>query len=225
MKKTQMPIVLGGESVVAPALRFFAYTIAVAWFTAMLPSLAESHSVDVFKENGLIEWVQFGLLVATTLVFVGGAHRIAGFRSLFLLLASLSAFAAFRELDALLNSLIPVLGWKIGSIVLLAAAVMAWKDWDQLRLQIAGMLPSRAFATLWAGFVVAVPVGQLLGHGPFLEVLMGDDYNRDYKRVIEESAELIGYMILFAGSIEAIAQMKAASLTRRRATELNQASP
>ena len=37
---------------------------------------------------------------------------------------------------------------------------------------------------------------------------MGDDYLRDYKRVIEELCELLGYMLILAGSIEAILQEK-----------------
>lgn len=90
---------------------------------------------------------------------------------------------------------------------------MAYANWRELNRQIATFLSSRAFATLWAGFIVAVPVAQLLGHGPFLETLMGDDDERSYKRVIEESGELIGSILLLAGSIESMVQMRVARLT------------
>jgi len=78
----------------------------------------------------------------------------------------------------------------------------------KLKRQIAHFLPSPAFTMLWAGFVVAVPVAQLLGHGSFLKSLMGDDYIRSYKRVIEECGELIGYMLLLAGSVESVINMR-----------------
>ena len=31
---------------------------------------------------------------------------------------------------------------------------------------------------------------------------MGDDYERGYKRVIEELCELLGYLLIFIGSVE-----------------------
>ena len=37
---------------------------------------------------------------------------------------------------------------------------------------------------------------------------MGDDYNRDYKRVIEEILEVMGYALLLIGSFESIVQLR-----------------
>jgi len=34
--------------------------------------------------------------------------------------------------------------------------------------------------------MVAFPFAQLVGHGAFMQVIMGDDYSRDYRRMIEE---------------------------------------
>lgn len=54
---------------------------------------------------------------------------------------------------------------------------------------------------------MAVPFAQLVGHGNFLQIIMGDDYVRDYKRVIEELGELFGYLLLVIGSVEFTLQM------------------
>ena len=82
------------------------------------------------------------------------------------------------------------------------------KSKNNLQIQIEQFIRTRSFALLWCGFIVAVPYAQLVGHGNFLELLMGDDYMRDYKRVIEELGELLGYLLIMVGSLEAVLQRK-----------------
>jgi len=57
---------------------------------------------------------------------------------------------------------------------------------------------------LWAGFIVAVPLAQLVGHGPFFRLFMDEEHVRNIKRVFEESGEFCGYLILLFGTIESI---------------------
>jgi len=47
-------------------------------------------------------------------------------------------------------------------------------------------------------------------HGAFLQLVMGDDYNRDYKRVIEETLETMGYILILIGSFESVLQLRTA---------------
>jgi hypothetical protein len=199
------------ESSTLIMLRFLAYTILVFLLTASLPFLIQHGDIDVFKEGGMIEWLQFGLLVTTSGVFIAAAVLVAPDRHLLLLLASLSAMAAMRETDALLDDLIPILGWKIGFVILLYPLGAVWTNRETFKQRMESLLSSRAFAMLWAGFVVAIPFSQMVGHGNFLQLLMGDDYQRDYKRVIEETGELVGYFLLLAGSFEALLERKTAS--------------
>lgn len=191
-------------------MRFVAYTLVIFAFTGSLQILVRDGDIVVFEDNGPIEWLQFGLLVAASAVFIAGSRIIQASREVFLMLASISAFAAVRELDWWLDGVIPWVGWKVGFVIVLYAAGAAYLRRDKLRLQIVRFLYSPAFAIIWAGFIVAVPVAQLLGHGPFLQSLLGDDYTRSYKRVIEESGELVGYLLLVAGSVESILQRRAA---------------
>ncbi|MFO8165638.1 MAG: hypothetical protein R6T98_14045 [Desulfatiglandales bacterium] len=154
------------------------------------------------------------MLLVTSSILIAGCSVISAFRELFLFLATISTFAAVRELDSLLDKVIPWIGCKIGFVILLYAVGVAYSNRNKVKWQIAQFLSSRAFAVMWAGFIVAVPVAQLLGHGPLLESLLGDNYDRSYKRVIEESGELVGYLLLVAGSIESVLQMKAARFLR-----------
>ena len=47
--------------------------------------------------------------------------------------------------------------------------------------------------------MVAIPYAQLIGHGPLMEDLFGENYERSIKRLIEESAETLGYVMILIG--------------------------
>ena len=74
--------------------------------------------------------------------------------------------------------------------------------------QLGRFLATHSVVVLWAGFLITVPLGQLIGHGDFLKSLMGDNYMRDYKRVLEETFELMGYILILAGTVEAAVEMR-----------------
>lgn len=201
-------------SATAVALRFGLYTLVVAAFASSLALLARRDGDAVpgaFLEGGALEWTQFGLLVLAVAILARGAIADPDSCEIALLLAALIALAAVRELDGLLDGLVPWLGWKAGFVLLVPAAWLACRRGRALRAQAARFVPSPAFAVLWAGFLVAVPVAQLLGHGPFLRAVMGDAYEFAVKQAIQESLESVGYLLLVAGSVEAVLAMQGRS--------------
>lgn len=189
-------------------LRFMLYTLAIFSLTASLPYIIEDGDISSFQEGGAVEWLQTFILLSVAIVFLYAYFAIPSSRPLCQILACLSAFAAIREQDAALDDLIPVVSWKVGVIFLFYASYLAYRDRNELKPLVHTFLTSRAFALLWAAFVVAVPFSQLVGHGKFLQTLMGEDYIRAYKRVIEESGELVGYFLLLTGSLEFLVGMK-----------------
>jgi hypothetical protein len=66
------------------------------------------------------------------------------------------------------------------------------------------MIPGRAFLILWCGFLVAIAFAQPFGHQQFLRLIMGSDYSRFVKNVVEEAGELVGYMLTLIGTIETV---------------------
>ncbi|HHU14830.1 MAG: hypothetical protein KBI41_06455 [Kiritimatiellae bacterium] len=186
------------------ALRFAVYTLLVAALSVMLPDIVRHHGVEFFYENGSLEWFQFGLLTTNILLFTLSALCLPKHRQLALLLGCVTAFAATREVDRVLNRLLPVVGWKIGGVFLVVAAWLLVRHHRTLLPQIAAFLRTPAFAVLWAGFMVAVPLAQLVGHGPFFRLFMDEEHVRNIKRVFEESGEFCGYLILLFGTIESI---------------------
>jgi len=89
-------------------------------------------------------------------------------------------------------------------------AIVTYSNAQTLKRQIMRLPHSRAFSLLWAGFIIAVPFAQLVGHGAFLQIVMGDDYSRNYPRIIEELGEFMGYVLLLIGGFELILQLRAA---------------
>lgn len=207
MKAKELSIGQTPSAASATMARFTGYTLAVFGLTLSLPLAIGHGDIILFKENGPIEWFQCMVLAASSAVFVYGGHRLPHLREVFALLALISAFAAIRELDGFLDRTVPWIGWKVGFLALLFAVGLAYQKSHLISRQLPEFLASRGFVILWAGFLIAVPVGQLIGHGAFLQMVMGDDYNRDYKRAIEETLETLGYILVLVGSFEAFFQL------------------
>ncbi len=198
------------EPLVVVAVRFMAYTLALGGALALLPAMVLRGDVAIFQEGGLIEWAQLAVLLLAACGFALGAAWIRRFRECFVCLALAMLWACVRELDSTLDALIPFHGWKLpASAVAVCGALVAWKGRRRLVAQLREFVTYRGFALVWAGLAVAVLFAQQVGHGEFLRGLMGDDYVRDYKRVIEEIAELFGYLLLLIASIESVSQAAA----------------
>jgi len=219
MKEKNLHLEMSRSALMHFAMRIAAYTVFIFFFTMSLPFLVQHCDISVFKENGPIEWLQFSLLFCTTSIFLAGAKKFPNFKEMFLFWACFSAFAAVREMDKLLDELIPWIGWKIALIFAVYIVILIIIDRHKIKEQVARVLLSHALDIVWAGFLIAVPVAQLLGDGLFLESILGDDYNRSYKRVIEESGETIGYFLLLVGSAEFIFLMKEARFSQQKQTD------
>lgn len=124
-----------------------------------------------------------------------------------MLLACAAGVAASRELDLVLDAVVPRIGWKAGYALLGYGAYRAYRGRRRLRAQAREFFATRAFGMTWGAFMVAVPVAQLVGHGPFLELAMGDDYAWGYKHMLEETLETAGYLLLLFAAIEAHFQL------------------
>ncbi len=195
------------RDLVGVIVRFAAYTVVLLVAHALLPKVARRGDfyTFIFKEGGPIEWCQIGMLMMAAAVFVLGAWRIQAFSQWLAFLALVTTFACVRELDSFFDALVPPFGWQLPAFLVAGGMVLiVLRNPEGFLSQAEVSVRHRSFGLLWAGFVVAVVFAQLVGHGSFLKALMGQDYIRDYKRVIEELGELFGYALLLIGSVEAV---------------------
>jgi hypothetical protein len=190
-------------SIRTTALWYGCFTLLVFGGILTIWALAAYHSAKLFSEDSPLEWAQFGLMVIACCVFIRGALKHLPFREICLVLASLPALAAIREQDAAFDRMIPALGWQLPFFLLLAVtSLYAIRHRTRLSPQCHALVNHRSFALMWAGFMVAIPFGQMIGHGQLMINTFGEDYQRTMKRMIEESAETIGYLMIFAASFD-----------------------
>lgn len=158
-----------------------------------------------FSENGPIEWMQFALLASSALTMLIAVLVFAELRRLFCLLLACTLLAMARELDKILDAVLPIFGWQI--IFFLVIPLIAFQfigNRQALFAQLRAFTFSPAMAVFWVAIVVIIPLAQCLGDAGFLKAATGGEYMHMYKNLFEESLELYGYLLLFCGSIESI---------------------
>ncbi|MFX5839729.1 hypothetical protein ABTE60_20680, partial [Acinetobacter baumannii] len=88
--------------------------------------------------------------------------------------------------DAFWDDLLPAAGWQLpATLVSLTIAAMYARDRARCDRQLARFMTMRGMPLLWTGFIIAIPVAQLLAHGPMFKLIMGEDYIASFKRLIE----------------------------------------
>jgi len=195
--------VLSHASVVAVFARYGVFTLLIAASIIAIWLLSKHHGDMLFVEDSPIEWAQLVILLATLAIFLSGALKSASFRQISLVLATLPALASIREQDSAFDDIILVLGWKLPFYLLvIGVATYYWRNRRIFLRQLRLLANHRSFALMWSGFMVAIPFAQMIGHGPFMEDVFGDDYQRTIKRLFEECGETIGYIMIFSASLD-----------------------
>ncbi len=207
-------VMLPGEHWLTAVPRFFCYTALFFLVLALLPRFAAPGDISDFREGAVVENLQLTILAIASIIAFG-AGKVRSGSPLLLLLSGLTLIALIRELDRWLDLVIPLVGWQGPAVAaLLVSVIMVWKDKSTLLSEFKAFCSGRSFGVLWAGAIVAVPFAQLVGHSDFLEAIMGDDYDRSYKRVIEETGEFAGYLIIALGIFETVLDVRRRRILR-----------
>ena len=207
-------VVVPGEHWLTAVPRFACYTVLFFLVLLLLPRFAAPGDITDFKEGAIVEDLQLTILAIAAALAIG-AGRIRSGSPMLVLLGGLTCLALVRELDHWFDSLIPAVGWQgPAASVLLVTLLLVWKDRTTFVIEAREFLSGRAFGVLWAGVIVAIPFAQLVGHSHFLEAIMGDDYDRSYKRVIEETGEFAGYLIIALGIFESVLDLRRRGMLR-----------
>ncbi len=187
--------------------RMAAYVLALACMVQLLlTSAASDDYVELFREGEMVEWFQQFLIVGCSALLGIAAWVNRELRPMMLILSALAAVAAIRELDSLFGRMIPLLGWQLpaGMLVLFVIIVLV-RHRATMGRQINTYVRTLSAGIIWCGFVEVVIFAQIMGQAEKWRPLLGESYTRHLKRVIEESSETFGYMLLFFGAIEALA--------------------
>jgi len=189
-------------------VRFLVYlAVAALMFQALALAVQAGYASVLVRENQPWEWVEVGFLVLASLFCWWAAKRRPPFRRLFTLFSLLPLVAAVRELDDVLDRYVFDNSWKvIVGLLLLYTGYITWRNFAGIKAEFRAFMETRAFGFLWCGFLVVFVFSRLFGQKVLWKALMGEHYIRLVARTVEEGAELLGYWLILAGTIECLLQ-------------------
>ena len=194
------------KTTILAAVRQLLYCAGCFGVTFLQYAIAAACKEKTFDENGILENFQLGELLLACALFLVVSLRCKDLHKLGIVFASLCAFAACRELDALFDDCIPVIGWKFAFLFIAAATVYAFLNWKRTHDEIFCFLRSSAFPMMCFVIIIVIPVAQCIGHRSFVANVLQMDHIGSIKEFIEESIETIGYFILLCSAIELLCQ-------------------
>ncbi len=191
-------------TIISVLTRFFVYTAMITAFALSLKAIIINEGLDAFYEGHWVENLQMSLLALTAIIYAAVARLSAEHHGVLAkTMALLAVFAVVREGDAFWDRMMPVLGWELlGTIVLIMLVYVIVQGRQSFPRQLATFITMRGMPLAWAGFMVAIPLAQIVAHGPLFQLIMGAEYMNTFKRMIEETLELVGYMMIFFSSVE-----------------------
>lgn len=152
-------------------------------------------------EHSLVEVAQSVLLLGCSLAFAWLAWRRPADRRFAVLAAGLFACMLIRENDALLDGIGDGLWQAMVTVVASTCLLHAAYDWRGALRGMARLMVSRAGLVMSIGLVVVLVYSRLLGMGLLWQGLLDEHYLKLIKNAIEESAELLGYVLILAASL------------------------
>jgi hypothetical protein len=163
-------------------------------------------NVALFAEDGVVEWIHFSLMFSAGGLFLWSWRRCSDGSSALLLCSMLSFVAALRELDHYSEVVLFEDAYKYPvALIAFFALYVLWKDRNRLRRDIDDFAKRPAFFFLAFGSFLTAIVAQIFGQAELWHAILSGPAARTVKRVIEESLETLGYVILFFGAVEASA--------------------
>ncbi|HEY2772891.1 MAG TPA: hypothetical protein VGK20_02435 [Candidatus Binatia bacterium] len=198
-------------SAVRPAafliIRFFIYAAIVALAFESIVTGARTHDLHwLMRDDGPVETAQLIAAFSTAAWFFVLSRRRPRYSLLFQFFSALSLIACARELDNVSLEL----GWRDG-YVWVAMIPLAWalsvvvRGRERLFVQLATFSRSSSFALLLAGFLTVVVFAQIMGQKVLWLAVLDESIYRPIKELVEESSELLGYLLMLFGAAEAAA--------------------
>ena len=184
-------------------VRLGIYFFVLMLLVFVLWGMAKKWGTFTFSETGPVENLQLVILLITSLLFLKAAVQSKPYRPLFLFFSGLVALAFIREQDAFFEDLIPVISWKFGWFFPIAASFYLLKKRKGFKKIFFSFLNSNVFHLMLMSMVVFIPLAQTIGHRSFIiDAIESSENMIPTRRLIEESMELVAYVLILFSAIE-----------------------
>ena len=152
------------------------------------------------SEGSFVEFGQEALLLITTTIF--GALALKTRQGGLWLIAGFFCCMFIRELDAYFDEIVHG-AWKYFALVVMFLSL--YKAWrlgvENTIATLAAFMKSRSFIFIFIGLLIVLAYSRLFGMGELWHAIMGDNYIRLVKNVVEEGSELWGYALVTWGAL------------------------
>jgi hypothetical protein len=186
-------------------VRFLVYAALIAGtFEWMVLSVRSHDAHRLMRDDGPVEIAQLLAALFTGLLYFLLSRESVRSADLFRFLSALSLTACARELDNFTLEL----GSRVGYLGI-AALPVAWglsvavRARGRLLDQLAAFSRTSGFSLSLAGFLIVVVYAQILGQKALWMAVLSPDVYRPVKEIVEESSELLGYLLMLFGAAEA----------------------
>ena len=185
--------------------RYAAYAVAAGLIVELVVLASQAGWFQsVGSEHGPVEYAQQLLCVTAALLFAGAAARHGDLADVLTVAALCAALGVVRELDACLDHLLYKGAYKVPAALLGAIALRrVWQAGERLPSQLARFAAQPSFAIAAVGALVVLVYAQIVGQKAVWMTVMGADYIRPVKDAAEELEELLGYLLICVGALDA----------------------
>lgn len=186
-------------------LRFLVYAALIAGTFEWMVIAVRDHDVHwLMRDDGPVEIAQLLAALFTALLFYLLSRERARTADLLRFFSALSLIACARELDNYTLVLGSRDGYKWMAMLPLAwALTIMVRARGRLLDQLAAFSRTSGFSLLLAGFLIVVVYAQILGQKALWMQVLPVDIYRPVKELVEESSELLGYLLMLFGAAEA----------------------
>ncbi|MBB1275868.1 hypothetical protein [Pseudoalteromonas sp. SR43-3] len=187
-------------------LRSFIYLLCLAGVAHLIQLEGFELKQDaLYSEETLTEHMQDVLTFLSCILFFYASRINFQLKIPAVLLAALSAMMFVREFDTYLDLYFFDGAWQ--SIVYsILAGVFVYLITNRgsifNALKAYSLTPS--YGICLSGMVTLLAFSRMMGKGAFWHSVMGDDYVRAVKNIVEEGIETLGYTLIFISAIELV---------------------
>lgn len=185
-------------------LRFLLYAIFTGAMVLVVTWEAKHASrAHLFDEDSILEGLQALILFLTAGCAYLAGHVKHSEEPLASVLMGAACIAAVREFDAALDRYVFDGAWQILALAIgIATVIHMFRNQKALKTATLDFLKRPSFGIMASGFISVFIFSRLMGRQLLWRAIMGEEYLRVVKIAVEESFELLGYILIFIGAIE-----------------------
>ena len=153
------------------------------------------------SERSLTELTQEGIIFVSVIIFFALSKSQPESRGFLVLCGGFFSVMLIRELDGFFDQINHGFWVYPAIVVTLITLIYAHRCPGTVSGPLVHYFQTSPFAYIMIGLMIVILFSRVFGSGIIWRVVMADNYMTDYKAIIQEGVELLGYVIVFYGSV------------------------